>query len=60
MHPLLTLGLPTRVRRTGGVGESVLSDLNGDLDSDLFGGREVLAKGSIGTFDPGGVTVELM
>jgi len=60
VHPLLTLGRPTRVRRMGGVREWVLSDLNGELDSDLFGGRDCLAKGSIGTFNPGGVMVELM
>ena len=50
MHPVLTFGLPTRLRRTGGVGGSVLSDLDGD--SDLFCGRDILARGRIATFAP--------
>ena len=50
MHPVLTFGLPVRVRRVGGVGVSVLSELDGDID--LFCGRGVLARGNIGTFGP--------
>jgi hypothetical protein len=53
MHPVLTFGLLTRFRRMGGV--SVLSDLNSG--SDLFCGRDVLARGRIGTFASNGVTV---
>jgi small ligand-binding sensory domain FIST len=56
MHPVLTFGLPTRDRRMGGL--SVKSDLDGDID--LFCGRDILAKGSIGNFAPGDVTVELL
>ena len=58
MHPVLTFGLLIRVRRAGGVGVSVLSDLDGDRD--LFCGRATLANGSIATFALGDVTVELM
>jgi hypothetical protein len=56
MHPVLTFGLLMRLRRTEGLG--VLSDLIGDMD--LFCGRGILAKGRIGTFAAGGVTVEVV
>ena len=58
MHPVLTLGLPTRLRRMGGVRGSVLSDLDGD--SDLFCGRGTLVKGRMATFAPEDVKVELL
>jgi hypothetical protein len=58
MHPVLTFGLPVRVRRVEGFGESVLSDLDGD--SDLSCGRRILARGSMGTFAPGDVAIEVM
>lgn len=56
MHPVLTFGLPTRDRRMGG--KSVVSDLGSDID--LFCARDILARGSIGNFAPGDVTVELL
>lgn len=59
IHPVLTLGLPMRLRRVGGARESLLSELE-EGDDDLFCGRGILARGSIGNFAPGDVTVEVI
>lgn len=37
MHPVLTLGLPVRVRRTVGAGESPISVLDEDGDTSTRG-----------------------
>jgi hypothetical protein len=57
MHPVLTFGLPTLLRRMGSTAELLLSVPGGE--GDLFCGRGTLANGKIGTFAPGGVVVEV-
>jgi hypothetical protein len=56
MHPVLTFGLPTLLRRMGSIAVLLLSAPRGE--GDLFCGRGTLANGKIGTFAPSGIVVE--
>ena len=53
IHPVLTFGLPIRVRLTGDIDESLLAEVDGD--GDLLWDCGGLGKGMIGSFAPGEV-----